>query len=95
MKAKSSAALVHQRQHRHKTIAAAHPTAAVVPFSAHEYLKPLDNAAGYCKRCARRSVPCLKCSYCLLCHPYKEIEEFNQNGQTRLSSFLSLGAGEV
>ncbi|MEO9320046.1 MAG: hypothetical protein ABI361_05180 [Nitrososphaera sp.] len=41
----------------------------------HEYLAPLKEAYGYCKKCARRSTPCLRCGYCYLCHPFKEYEE--------------------
>ncbi|MCI0564523.1 MAG: hypothetical protein MN733_39140 [Nitrososphaera sp.] len=45
----------------------------------HEYLLPLRQAYGYCKRCARRSTPCLKCGYCYLCHPFKEMEEIAEH----------------
>lgn len=46
-----------------------------LPPKGHEYLPPLRQKYGYCKRCARRSTPCEKCGHCYLCHPFKEMEE--------------------
>jgi hypothetical protein len=54
----------------------------------HGYLKPLKESYGYCKRCARRSTPCLKCGYCYVCHPFKEMdEEAELLYQTAISAF--------
>src|SRR5689334_2550679 len=91
MKVATSSGIIKQQKRRHHR----HNAHVSLRFSTHGYLKPLDTnaAAGYCKRCARRSLPCLKCSYCLLCHPFKEAEERTANDccyhiQTSLRSFV-------
>lgn len=69
--------------------AATRPRERKVPARrAHEYLAPLKEAFGYCKKCARRSTPCLKCGYCYLCHPFKEYEEEAEiSYQNRITSY--------
>jgi hypothetical protein len=60
---------------------------------AHEYLRPSEQSYGYCKRCAKRSVACLKCGYCYLCHPFKEMQEladyYHHRQQNKITSYDS------
>jgi hypothetical protein len=55
----------------------------------HEYLRPLKEQYSYCKKCARRMTTCIRCSYCYLCHPFKEAEEEAEYlRQSKISQFI-------